>query len=116
MMAGDGTILARGDSDAEDRLLRADEPLFSLQLRCGGELPGTIAIPELLELVRKARRYGFRVARAVSAHDGSEPVTAWVDVEPLAGGEGCAIRISTEVRRVGNECFRSCRFGWSPVT
>ncbi|MCJ2177850.1 sensor histidine kinase [Novosphingobium album (ex Hu et al. 2023)] len=92
-MVEDGTILARAESDASDRLLCADEPLSGLQLRCGGELPGTIAIPELLELVRKARRYGFRVARAVCAHDGLETVTAWVEVEPLGHGEGCLIRV-----------------------
>ncbi len=93
MMVEDGTVLARAQSDAEDRLLCADEPLSGLHLRCGGELPGTIAIPELLELVRKARRYGFRVARAVSAHDGLETVTAWVEVEPLGQGQGCLIRV-----------------------
>ncbi|WP_369818256.1 hypothetical protein [Novosphingobium sp. ST904] len=67
----EGTIIARAVCDAQDRLLEADEPLAGLQERCGGELPGTIAVPELLELVRKARRYGFRLARAVSAHDGA---------------------------------------------
>ncbi|MCJ2186201.1 sensor histidine kinase [Novosphingobium beihaiensis] len=92
-MAEEGTVLARAESDAEDRLLRADEPLSGLQLRCGGELPGTIAIPELLELVRKARRYGFRVARAVSAHDGLETVTAWAEVDPQGEGQGCVIRL-----------------------
>ncbi|MEJ2457565.1 MAG: sensor histidine kinase, partial [Novosphingobium sp.] len=91
MMVKDGTILARALSDGEDRLLSADAPLSGLQLRCGGELPGTIAIPELLELVSKARRYGFRVARAVSAQDGAETVTAWVEVEPLGEAEGCNI-------------------------
>lgn len=93
MMAEEGIIVARAESDGGDRLLRADEPLFSLQLRCGGDLPGMIAVPELLELVRKARRFGFRVARAISACDGAEMVTAWVEVEPLAGDEGCAIRV-----------------------
>ncbi len=90
-MLMEGTILARAVSDAQDRLLEADEPLAGLQERCGGELPGTIAIPELLELVRKARRYGFRLARAVTAHDGGDVITAWVEVEPQGLGEGCQI-------------------------
>lgn len=92
-MAVGGTILARAVSDAEDCLVRADEPLAGLHLRCGGELPGTIAVPELLELVRKARRYGFPVARAVNAHDSGEAVSAWVEVEPSATGGGCEIRV-----------------------
>ncbi|WP_226636729.1 sensor histidine kinase [Novosphingobium profundi] len=92
-MRSDGTILARGQSDAQDCLLSADEPLAGLHLRCGGQLPGPIAVPELMELVRKARRYGFRLARAVSAHDGGEVVTAWVEAEPRDGGQGCEIRI-----------------------
>lgn len=92
-MQGAGTILARAVTDPEDRLLSADEPLAGLQLRCGGELPGMIAVPELLELVRKARRYRFRLARAISAHDGSETVTAWVEVEPKAADGGCDILV-----------------------
>lgn len=90
-MLMEGTILARAVSDVQDRLLEADEPLAGLQERCGGELPGTIAIPELLELVRKARRYGFRLARAVTAHDGGDVVTAWIEVEPQGLNEGCQI-------------------------
>lgn len=92
-MADQGTILARAVTDARDRLLSADEPLAGLQRRCGGEMPGTIAIPELLELVRKARRYRFRLARAVNVHDGSEQVTAWVEIDPHEADEGCDIRV-----------------------
>jgi signal transduction histidine kinase len=89
----EGTILALAHSDAEDRLLDAHEPLAGLHLRCGGELPGTIAVPELLELVRKARHAQVRLARAIHAQDGSDTITAWVEVEP--GPEGCTIRVRT---------------------
>lgn len=92
-MEDQANILARAASDADDRLLTAEEPLASLQLRCGGELPGTIAPPELRELVRKARRYGFKLARAVCAQDGTDTVTAWVEVEPLSDGQGCELRV-----------------------
>jgi signal transduction histidine kinase len=94
-MGGEGTIVAQAMSDGEDRLLEAGEPLASLQVRCGGELPGTIAVPELLELVRKVRSSGFPLARAVSAQDGSDAVSAWIEVEPGAEGGGCAIRVRT---------------------
>ncbi|WP_275230295.1 sensor histidine kinase [Novosphingobium album (ex Liu et al. 2023)] len=84
--------MAQAMSDAEDRLLCADEPIAGLQRRCGGDLPGTIAVPELLELVRKARRYGFKLARAIAAHDGDEAITAWIEVQPRPDGEpGCEI-------------------------
>lgn len=93
MMIGEGSVLARAQSDAADHLLAAAEPLAGLQLRCGGTLPGTIAIPQLLELVRKARHYGFRLARPVCAQDGVESVMAWIEVEPRGAGEGCDILV-----------------------
>ncbi|GGB86451.1 hypothetical protein GCM10011494_00950 [Novosphingobium endophyticum] len=94
-MTKGGTILARAISDPQDCLLSAEEPLAGLQLRCGGDLPGTIAVPQLLELVRRAKRCRFRVARAISAFDGGDMVTAWVEVEPRGGAQegeqGCDI-------------------------
>ena len=53
-----------------------------------------IASPALLELVRKSRLYGLRLARAIRAQDDHEQVTAWVEVEPGEGGEGCTIGLS----------------------
>jgi signal transduction histidine kinase len=93
-MAGGGPVLARGLADGDGRLLSADEPLAGLQLRCGGDLPGTIAIPALLEIVRKARRFGFKLARPVIAQDGTETVTAWIEVEPgQEAGAPCTITV-----------------------
>jgi signal transduction histidine kinase len=91
-MAEGGAILARARSDGADHLVCADEPLAGLQLRCGGELPGMIAIPALLETVRKARNYGLKLARPISANDGQDLIAAWVEVEPLTPPEeGCSI-------------------------
>ncbi|MEN9682881.1 MAG: hypothetical protein RLZZ427_632 [Pseudomonadota bacterium] len=83
-------LLATAQTDRDDRLISADEPLASLQLRCGGELPGTIAVPALLELVRKARAYGLKLARTLRATDGVDQISAWVEVVPEADG-ACAI-------------------------
>ncbi|HUD27535.1 MAG TPA: HAMP domain-containing sensor histidine kinase [Novosphingobium sp.] len=94
-MREEGSVVALATSDAEDRLIDADEPLAGLQVRCGGELPGTIAVPELLELVRKARHSRFPVARAVNAQDGADAISAWVEVDPATDGGGCAIRVRT---------------------
>lgn len=93
-MAGTLSSSVRARTDARDWLIEADEPLATLQLRCGGDLPGIIASPPLLELVRKARVYGLRLARAIRAQDDREQVTAWVEVVPDEGGEGCAIGLS----------------------
>src|SRR5690606_5359918 len=92
-MAGSAPLTARAKTDARDWLSEADEPLAGPQLRSGGELPGIIVSPALLELVRKARLYGLRLARAIRAQDDREQVTAWVEVEPAEGG-GCLIGFS----------------------
>jgi len=90
-----GTAFTAGArTDSRDWLIEADEPLAGLQLRSGGELPGVIATPALLELVRKARAYGLRLARAIQAQDDHEQVTAWAEVIPDENGEGCTIGLS----------------------
>lgn len=86
--------IATGRTDAEDRLVEADDLLAGLQQRCGGDLPGVVAVPELLELIRKARAYGLRLARKIRAFDGDELVTAWVEVEPDGAQGGCEIGVS----------------------
>lgn len=78
--------VVRAECDAADRLLRADEPLVALQLACGGRLPGTIAVPELLALVRSARRLGGELADRIHAQDGGCAVSAWAVVKPTEGG------------------------------
>jgi signal transduction histidine kinase len=93
-MAAAAAFFAMARTDGRDWLIEADEPLASLQLRSGGELPGIVATPALLELVRKARRYGLKLARAIEAQDDREQVTAWVEVEPESGGEGCTIGLA----------------------
>ncbi|ANU08079.1 sensor histidine kinase [Paraurantiacibacter namhicola] len=87
-------FLAQARTDGQDRLVEADEPLAGLQLRNGGELPGRIATPALLELVRKCRRYGMKLARAIEARDSEERITAWVEVEPDEAGDGCTIGLA----------------------
>lgn len=93
-MAAPPPFTARARTDARDWLVEAEEPLAGLQLRSGGELPGIVAAPALLELVRKARLYGLRLARAIRAQDDHEQVTAWVEVVPDEHGEGCTIGVS----------------------
>ena len=86
--------LAEARSDAADVLVSAAEPLAGLQLACGGEIPGAIAVPALRELVIKARTFGLKLGRTVRANDGRDMVTAWIEVEPLMEG-GCTIRVNS---------------------
>ncbi len=75
--------------------MSAEEPLAGLQLRCGGEIPGPIAIPELRELVAKARRRQLKLASTVRAVDGDERISAWVDVIPNSGKDtGCSLHLA----------------------
>lgn len=92
-MASD-QLIARARSDGEDRLVEADEPLAGMQLRCGGELPGTIAAPALLELVRKARVHRLSMARPIRIRDANESILAWIEVRPDDDGEGCRIGLA----------------------
>jgi signal transduction histidine kinase len=76
---------ARGLTDARDWLLNADAPLADLQARCGGRVPGPLAIPELLDLVRQTRRMGLRIAREFSAFDGEALVSGFARIHPVEG-------------------------------
>jgi signal transduction histidine kinase len=88
---------ARGVTDERDRLLSADTPLALLQERCGGTLPGTLAIPELLEQVQHARAIGLRIARAFSAFDGEDVISGFVRINPrgIESGGGCELLVES---------------------
>lgn len=86
------TALIRARSDGADVLVAADEPLAGLQVRCGGDLPGRIAVPALLALVRRARRTRRAVSRTILSVDDGRPISAWAVVTPE--GDGTAIELS----------------------
>ena len=95
MSALSGTFLARARTDASNNLLEAQEPLASLQQRCGGEMPGVIAIPELRELVAKVQASNLALARSINAFDGESEITAWVEVTPTRREDGgCFIGVA----------------------
>ncbi|KLI63957.1 sensor histidine kinase [Aurantiacibacter marinus] len=92
-MVSSNILTARARTDGDDRLIEAEEPLASFHLRAGGELPGPIVTPALLDLVRKARERGKRISRAIRAQDSVEQISAWAEVIP--GKSGTIINIST---------------------
>lgn len=95
MAGGGNAFLAEATSDADDRLVSAQEPLGNLQRSCGGELPGTIAVPELLSFVRQVRLTGNTYSGSFSAQDGNTAVTARVEITPDETGGGCLIQVSS---------------------
>ena len=98
----DTLLGARGLTDARDWLLNADETLADLQARCGGRVPGPLAIPELLALVQQARRMGLRIARSFSAFDGDAEVSGFARIHPVAenDGGGCEVLVENWQRSV----------------
>lgn len=107
MAGGPPMTLAYARTDGDDRLVEAQEPLAGLQLRCGGEIPGTVAIPELLALVRKSRQYGLRLARLIAAQDGEDRIEAWVEIAPTVNeaGSGCDIAVASwQISAAPPEC------------
>lgn len=95
MNAHSPSYLARGRTDAEDRLIEADELIAALQRSCGGEIPGVLAVPALLERVRQARTAGTRLGGAIEAFGGEDIIRAWIEVFPHSGSEaGCSIGIA----------------------
>lgn len=93
-MADGESAIIRAITDGADNLVSADEPLTRLQLRCGGEVPGIIAIPALLEAVRSARQFRLRLARMIAAQDGRNAIRAWVEIEPREEpDDGCEITL-----------------------
>ena len=91
----DSLLGAYGLIDAQGRLMSADAPLAELQERCGGDLPGTLAIPELLALVQQARGMGLKIARSFSAFDGDAEISGFARIHPLGpeDGGGCEVLI-----------------------
>ncbi|MET0178970.1 MAG: ATP-binding protein [Novosphingobium sp.] len=90
-MAGGGLVIS-GRVDGEGRLVAADIPLAALQRACGGTIPGTLAVPALLELVREAARQQRALSRPIRAQDATHAITAVADIAPDPAGCTLACR------------------------
>ncbi|PXA84462.1 PAS domain-containing sensor histidine kinase [Nostoc sp. 3335mG] len=71
-----------GRVDADGRLVAADPALADLHARAGGEPGGPLAVPQLAQLARLARRLSIPVSRAVLAADGEDDLDLWVRAKP----------------------------------
>ncbi|OYX63451.1 MAG: histidine kinase [Novosphingobium sp. 32-60-15] len=83
-MTAAGPIRAR--CDGADRLIEADETLAALQVRLGGSFPGTLALPGLFALVRKARTAGVALSALLTLEDDRQPVSFRVMATPSDDG------------------------------
>jgi Histidine kinase-, DNA gyrase B-, and HSP90-like ATPase len=94
-MVAKAAFVVRAHADGAGRLIFADEPLASFHRRCGGELPGPIVTPALIELVARSRQHGQSIACEIRAQDDREAVTMWVEVQPddVQNGGGTRIAI-----------------------
>jgi hypothetical protein len=92
-MTAGGALLARASCDGNDVLTSADEPMAVLQQRCGGDVPGPLAIPALRELVQRARSLGLKIARRMEATDGQDAISAWIEVEPDPETGSCEVAV-----------------------
>lgn len=89
-MTAAGPIHAR--CDGADRLIEADETLAALQMRLGGSFPGTVALPGLFALVRKARLSRVTLSALLTVEDDRQPVSFRVMATP--SDDGTAIEIT----------------------
>jgi len=96
-------LTSRGITDSNDRLLKADETLGDLQRKAGGSIPGTLAVPELLELVRHAREMDLKIGRDFSAFDGRRMVRGFARIRPLPTDEGGGCEVLVENWHRGEE-------------
>lgn len=86
------SYIARARLDGEGRLVEASEPLASLQIACGGDRDGPLAVPELHEIATKARTYGLKLSRPFTALGHDERITGWVEAVPTDYG-GCDLGV-----------------------
>ncbi len=86
------SYIARARIDGDGRLAEAAEPLASLHIACGGVRGGPLAVPELSEIVGKARSYGLKLSRPFSALGDDERITGWAEAVPTDDG-GCELGI-----------------------
>ena len=78
----EGAAAIRGRVDSDGRLISADPQLAGLHERAGGEQGGILAIPQIANIARLARRLGVVVSRLVVAADGDKDLDLWVRAEP----------------------------------
>lgn len=97
------TAPVHGRLDGDMRLVEADGALAALHARAGGVAGGVLAIPQIANVARLARRLGIVVSRGVLAADGEADLELWVRAEPR--GEGIELAIAGWAERPAAAAF-----------
>ena len=86
-----------GRIDAAGLLASADERLLALNARAGGRIGAPVAVPQIADIVRLARRLRITVSRSAVASDGEGQLDIWVRAQP--DGEDIALAVTGWHRR-----------------
>ncbi|QQV78515.1 PAS domain-containing sensor histidine kinase [Sphingomonas aliaeris] len=76
----------RGLIDPDGRLREADTRLDELNVRAGGAIGQSVAVPQIASVARLAKRLGIPVTRAVIAGDADGDLELWVKADPTSDG------------------------------
>ncbi|WP_430429479.1 sensor histidine kinase [Parasphingorhabdus sp.] len=90
---GDLAEPVRGRIDANGLLVEADAILLRLQLNCGGQESGPLAVPQLADLCRLSQRLGMNLSRPVQAAYDDYTIDMWAETRIDLDDENRAIRL-----------------------
>ncbi len=79
-----GVVVAR--LDAADRIRQADDEILRLQRAAGGEPDGRIAVPQIADVARLARRLKILIARPLLIGGQDHDIRLWVRAKPHDDG------------------------------
>lgn len=96
-MTGVEEPTVHGRIDAAGVLASADDRLATLNARAGGRIGAPVAVPQIADIVRLARRLRITVSRSAVASDGEGQLDIWVRAQP--DGEDIALAVTGWHRR-----------------
>ncbi|HZF44577.1 MAG TPA: PAS domain-containing sensor histidine kinase [Sphingomonadaceae bacterium] len=90
-------LTVSGRVDASGALVAADDRLARLNARAGGRIGSPVAVAQIADIVRLARRLRITVSRSAVASDGEGQLDIWVRAEP--DGKEIALTVTGWQRR-----------------
>ena len=100
MASAAGSRTVTGRIDSAGRLVEADAMLAGLQLEAGSSVGDRLALPQLAEIARLARKLGIEIARPAVVAARDHDLQLWVRAEPA--GEDVLLIIESSRRRPPN--------------
>lgn len=84
--------VVRGLVGPDGALVEADSWLAELNARAGGRIGAALAVPQVADVARLARKLETPISRGVIAADGDHDIDLWVRAEP--GSDGVRLTLS----------------------